>query len=357
MNQVHHGFCAASCYRRLVGSVPSTSEVSRPAALRRALARAVEWLLRRNALRAAYAVAASDTASRRTYRHYARVALELAERSRELRSPGTPPAALPARSELYRESAYWALLTLQPPSGSPPSYAELWARTTPERLAAIAGSAEAAERLRELAVNSSFFDLAAPSPEEQDRRAHALAALAHGLEPLVEDPVARVEALQQQRLWRIAVPVIGVLTVAFMLLPRLKEWNAQRNDLAFGKPWRASSEWIKCQPEERRCGNFLDKGIFFHTNEEASPWVEFDLGKEARFSEVEVINRSDCCAERAVPLIVEVSSNRKTFRSVARRDAGFDRWLAEFPPVQARYVRLRVDGNSVLHLERVRVLP
>ena len=69
-----------------------------------------------------------------------------------------------------------------------------------------------------------------------------------------------------------------------------------------------------------------------------------------------VKNRGDCCGERAVPLVVEVSDDRKRFREVARRGEDFQFWSAEFEPVTARYVRLRSPVSTTLHLRQVSVL-
>jgi hypothetical protein len=70
-----------------------------------------------------------------------------------------------------------------------------------------------------------------------------------------------------------------------------------------------------------------------------------------------VTNRDDCCLERAVPLVVEVSDDRKKWRTVARRADSFREWEGKFAPLKARYVRLRVDRHSILHLAKVSVRP
>ena len=72
-------------------------------------------------------------------------------------------------------------------------------------------------------------------------------------------------------------------------------------------------------------------------------------------SRVRVLNRDDCCAERAIPLVVEVSLDRHGWHEVARRKDQFEDWTAKFSPVSARYVRLRVPRRSILHLKSVRI--
>jgi hypothetical protein len=58
-----------------------------------------------------------------------------------------------------------------------------------------------------------------------------------------------------------------------------------------------------------------------------------------------------------VPLVVEVSNDRKKYREVARRTEVFDTWTPKFAPQRMRYVRLRVARRSMLHLDRVEVHP
>jgi hypothetical protein len=70
-----------------------------------------------------------------------------------------------------------------------------------------------------------------------------------------------------------------------------------------------------------------------------------------------VENRLDCCGERARPLVIEISSDRKKWTQVVRHDDFFTTWRASFPRVRARFVRVRVPGSGILHLSRVRILP
>ena len=97
--------------------------------------------------------------------------------------------------------------------------------------------------------------------------------------------------------------------------------------------------------------------FFFHTANEAKPSVTFDLKGPKYVSAVFVENRRDCCAERAIPLVIEVSNDNKRFREVARQKDDFTTLAKRFSRVKARYVRLRVDKTSMLHLAAVRILP
>jgi hypothetical protein len=131
-----------------------------------------------------------------------------------------------------------------------------------------------------------------------------------------------------------------------------------RRDLAVGKPWRASSKYGfggGCQSPEQTCPENV--GYFFHTEEERSPWIEFDLGAARSFSVVRVEDRIDFISDRAVPLVIEVSENHRTWRAVARKETEFVTWRASFATVHARWVRLRADKKTWLHLYRVRIAP
>lgn len=146
---------------------------------------------------------------------------------------------------------------------------------------------------------------------------------------------------------------MALVVAASALLPKA----TAKPNLLDGKPWRASSRFPGvCDPGKMDCGG-ARTSIFFHTNADASPWVEFDLGKPETFGSATVVNRHDCCAERAVPLLLEVSDDRSGWREVARRDETFSTWQVSFAPTTARYVRLRVDRQTFLHLTSVALFP
>ena len=125
-------------------------------------------------------------------------------------------------------------------------------------------------------------------------------------------------------------------------------------DLTRGRPWRISSSYPGFSGSDHRVdGSPTD--VFFHTNGDASPWFEVDLGEGAQFSRVEVENRDDDYRARALPLLVEVSDDTVSWRAVARRGRPFRVWIASFSTVHTRYLRLRVPRRSFLHLVRVAV--
>ena len=163
----------------------------------------------------------------------------------------------------------------------------------------------------------------------------------------MDAPRRRVEGLSVQRWLRVGLAA----AVALALLIGARAWMLGP-DLAAGRPFRSSSTlstWAGC------LANNGCSGLMFHTETESNPWVEIDLGAPRKVRRVEVVNRGDCCAERATPLVAEVSTDRVTWTQVARREEPFGTWKASFPARVARYVRLRAARHTVLHLQAIAV--
>ncbi|MGC4091097.1 MAG: discoidin domain-containing protein [Polyangiaceae bacterium] len=134
-----------------------------------------------------------------------------------------------------------------------------------------------------------------------------------------------------------------------------ERWEARR-DLAAGKPWTASSLYAGgCESPQQECP--AGTTFFVHTADEENPWVEFDLGEARSVSGVRVTNRTDCCLERAQPLIVKVSTDHEKWREVARSQSKFSDWKVSFASSQARWVRFEIPKRTNLHLKRVRIFP
>ena len=176
--------------------------------------------------------------------------------------------------------------------------------------------------------------------------------LAHAEKRLraLEEPMRRARRAQLR-----ATAVALALLLPLLFVVAFGGWLLfGERELSAGKPWTTSSSAMTCNPEHKSCGG-AKTSILFHTAEESEPWFEIDLGQVQELTRIEVTNRSDCCPERAVPLIVEVSLDKLDYRRVARRFSVFDRWSQRFAATRARYVRLRVARRSFLHLEQVRV--
>jgi hypothetical protein len=191
-----------------------------------------------------------------------------------------------------------------------------------------------------------------PRDELEDRARDAQHRLREWLERAHDrlSPLSELRVRRAFRLYPALVLLFGLIFGAGMLVVR----GVRGPDLAASKPWRASSSLFVCNPAARECGGAAT-AIFFHTREEQDPWVEIDLESVRRIGRVEVENRSDGGAERAVPLILEVSNDGKSYRKVAERTRPFSTWNAKFESTDARYVRLRSPRKTMLHLERVSV--
>jgi len=216
---------------------------------------------------------------------------------------------------------------------------------------------QALETVKSAVDSFSFQDFAVLPEKELLALLPSLRSVALALLTEIDVDKRAIEALWTQRIVRLGL-VFALLVVSAFAISKFRDTTEKTHDLAAGKPWRSSSQYSgvsACASPEQECTQSPD--FFFHTVEELRPWLEIDLGSAQTFSAVRVENRRDCCMERAVPMVVEVSSDQKHWRTIARRDAVFSSWLAKFAPVSARYVRVRLEKRESLHLQRVRVLP
>jgi hypothetical protein len=261
----------------------------------------------------------------------------------------TPVEALPGGSRaavliaLYRDAAYWALAAGLPPGTPPPSDLEtMWAAYTPEQLPYVVRDPANLAALKRVLIDSKTPAERMEATDEDAARAQAFVdAMLWDLNAVQR----RIDRLLTQRWVRAPLAIVAVIAVVV----GLRALTAGEN-LVEGKPFRTSSTfsgWAACQAD----GACAD--LIFHTEEQMNPWVEYDLGAPKKIKRVEVKNRPECCHERAVPLVVEVSTDRNNWTEVARRDIEFSTWTATFSPRIARYVRLRVARTTTFHLKEV----
>jgi hypothetical protein len=316
--------------------------------------RALDWFWRGNAFKQVARAASARSRTALELGQRARLLLELARRAEAPTEPLPLMAGAPA-AELNRQAAYWAVRALADAgAGGASDGRALWSQLDSALLERVAGPAENAHEIVELVEAGSFIEPWQLAKEQQVLRARELGRVARVLLDELEWPARARDALWLQRLLRLGL--LGVLAAVVLVLVgwRMNSAEAAR-DIAPGKAWRTSSSiGIGCTSPVQQCSESAD--FFFHTREESSAWVEIDLGKPTRFSGVRVDNRRDCCFERAVPLLLEVSNKQEGFRQIAQRTTSFTSWLAEFPPVEARYVRLRAPSRTNLHLAQVKVL-
>jgi hypothetical protein len=244
----------------------------------------------------------------------------------------------PLRLLLWQRAAHFALLACVPEQGDCSSAEALHhaPRAWVERAAGGSGWLSSIERALSLETSAEVVPA-----EDAEGQIHLLS---YFTERLLEQLERRPRAMQSTRLRKAAALASSLLLLA-MVLGALRAWLSR--DLARTSPFTTSSSVYDCKQGE--CGD-----AFFHTREEDSPWIEYDLGRARAVHRVELKNRWDCCYERAVPLVVETSLDRKSWAVAARTDQAFLVWSADFAQ-QARYLRLRVDGHSSLHLQSVSI--
>jgi|SRR6478609_1053011 len=311
--------------------------------------RILNWLLLRERLARARAEAADRlTAEQREHLRRAKVALELGLLARNPGNAVRSGSTFSQSANLFRQSLYWALLAQLSDRQHPPP-AEIWARSEPALLSTLVPRESERARVG-AALGSTFLEFDAAPAEEQRAMAERLRGAATRAVARAHRPLRQLEWLKFVRLVRI----IGLLVVLVVPLALGVAWAARKPDLAQGKSWRVSSVLFECHPKKSECGgNTTD--ILFHTKQESNPWFEYDFGEPLSFSSLAVVNRSDYGPEKAIPLVLEVSDDDQQFREIARRTEPFWVWKPHFPTQHARYLRLRVARDSILHLEAIRV--
>ena len=306
------------------------------------------WILVRDELARARENAAGISSEQREYLRRAKLAFELGELALAPGNAVRSGSSAPLAANLFRQSLYWALRVQNPSSEANPE--TVWATASSAALGCLAATESELEQIG-TALRSSFIELADGSPEAQRRTADLLRRSATRLVTNGERVLWQLEWSKLKRVVRVALVVVFAVVPIVLLLALRPE----KPDLAKGKPWHTSSVLAECHPEKSECaGAQLD--IIFHTKEDPSPWFEYDFGSPLAFSSLTVQNRSDY-SDRAVPLVVEVSNDDKKFSEIARRTDTFSTWKPSFPTQHARYLRLRVARQSMLHLEAIKVHP
>jgi hypothetical protein len=341
-------------------------------------ARLAEWFWSGSAMRAQSAGLPPEAV--RELDRRARISLEVARLTLEQSFRNGSAEAIAC--DLSRQAVYWALLGLRElrkarSAPAPPTIefqdglvravdesaklpaprvtlADLWAESE-TCLTSAGGRQGTAELLDTRIRDASFADLAELPPAERMRFLLSLRRLAGTLLREIDAANCGVDQIWMRRMIRVGgvLVVAALLGVASLLLSTFVD---QRRDVARGRPWTASSKYSEggCESPLQRCSG--SPFFFFHTEEEHNPWLSVDLQSTQIVSAVRVINRPDCCSDRAVPLVVEVSTDQQHWQRVARRAEEFSDWRATFAPTPARWVRFRVSRRTCLHLREVRVL-
>lgn len=213
----------------------------------------------------------------------------------------------------------------------------------------------------------------APNAEARARRLYAAAtrdlAIAGFPEGAITDGPAdaiavsrlvaarRLVRAQLRRFALLSLPWAAIaigLVIAATQLPPLRGVLHPRN-LAAGRAWQISGAPLAGTPAHGRMPRSTSDGYFFHTEEQDAPSIQIDLGTVRRVHAFAVENRSDCCQERATPLVLETSIDGDSWKFAARRRGMFSSWRGDFDARDARYVRLRAERTTILHLRQVKI--
>ncbi len=263
----------------------------------------------------------------------ARVALSLAGRALDPNGD-VPIPDLALGADLLCRALENALLAIDPTKDPRADLKDAVACLGDDVLVAAAGN-----RARALAVTTELVALAKGEAAEPD----AVSSAERFVTSLVASAHRKGHA---QSRWRRVVVATFALVVA--LVGAYAMAPSAEDELRF-----TASSGSDGYRTTGRVGDRGRYGVFLHTRQEMAPWVEIDLGRERDLSEVRIVNRVDCCAERALPLVVSVRTEKGELHDVARREAAFDTWEARFPTERARYVRLTVPRETILHLQDV----
>lgn len=294
----------------------------------------------------------------------AALALEAGQRTLRPAEPFAQPGAEALACALFRESIHASLaahLELENggAAGAPvPDLERLLERLDAPLLARLDGGGAELTALRTELGSGSYLAFAELPAREQQQLAARLEKLAARLLEPLSGVRRRLEQIWVRRLVHVGA-LLGVVLALVWSVQAALRWHRESTDLAPHATWTVSSSYDAsgCKSPQQTCVG--GENYFFHTGQEADPWIRFDLGKERHVSAISVENRRDCCEERADPLAVAVSSDGKKWTEVGRRTGTFSEWTKRFPAsTKARYVKLHVPGPpSILHLARVRIYP
>jgi hypothetical protein len=136
-------------------------------------------------------------------------------------------------------------------------------------------------------------------------------------------------------------------------------------NVARNRPAQQSSvgEWSQPNDAGRAVSGRKDGRFAFCTAVDGAAYWQVDLQSDFRLRRIMVFNREDACADRAVPLVIEASTNGRDWHWLSavhyvfggvRSGKPLDLHFAQ--PVQARYIRLRRNGEArYFHLDQVEI--
>jgi hypothetical protein len=233
-----------------------------------------------------------------------------------------------------------------------PAAHELLSPTLPAEAARPRAAPSDEARVREALASRDplYFDRL--GPEDVERTRWALDRAGSVVRRRIESrSLVHVRATRWGRLAAVAV----VLLWALVALGRAK--FLPRN-IALGKPFHPSSQKATPPGGQTIVDGDTGTSVGMHTTVEDNPNVVIDLEAPYWISTVKVYNRVDGWFDDCLPLVLELSTDDKTFSEVARRETHFGTsppWIVDVGGRPGRYVRLRVPRHGYLALSEVEV--
>jgi hypothetical protein len=138
----------------------------------------------------------------------------------------------------------------------------------------------------------------------------------------------------------------------------------QRRNLALSKPATQSSTRAGASAARAVDGR-IDRngdiegnwytGAVSHTEFEAAPWWQVDLGTPTAIDSIVLYNRTDCCSERLANLRISASQDGSNWWEIYRFRDEVPRSLTFPTRTTARFVRVELLGSNYLSLAEVQV--
>jgi hypothetical protein len=152
---------------------------------------------------------------------------------------------------------------------------------------------------------------------------------------------------------RVAIAVVSAIIVVSGFINWLGA-RFEKPNIALHRAVEVSSQYPGAGEDHTLLVDGDRTNLGFHTNCEGPQFAIVDLGAAHKIDKVVVYNRDEF-PERAVPLYLEVGSDRQNFKQVAVKKEPFDKWAATGLGATGRYIRLRNTPPNCFHLAEVEV--
>jgi hypothetical protein len=206
------------------------------------------------------------------------------------------------------------------------------------------------ERLRPLLSAPEWDALDRLSEPEAERASDELAVALRFLAGTI--PVVRqAEQRRERRLFAIGASLLALGALGALL------WSVTRpSNLALNHPVTATPAGFATEPAE--AVNGVRFGELGYHSADNSPWLQVDLEAKRTIQRVQIYGRGDCCFDQSIPLLVEGSSDGKSYVTLGELTEAFRPfrpWVLALQGASARYIRLRPARRAYLVIAELEV--